>query len=144
MTVSTFRGTVLLTLLLVACQDSTSPGSSHESGLVVPGPPDLSVVVFQSTHQEFDAPDGKHHSQYAIWVGGLGTSSPDAGIVLGAAGPVFIRKGTTLTRTTAASIAPGDAIEVWRTGSVSYGAVQAPPGAPCYHGLQIVIVRYAP
>lgn len=137
------RPGVLLTGLLVACL-STSPGSDSDSGLVITGPPDLSVVVVQSTYQEFAAPDGYHHSQYAIWVANLGDSTPHAGIVFGATGPVFIRTGTTLTRATAASISQGDAIEVWRTGSVSYGAVQAPPGAPCYQGLQIVIVRYTP
>jgi hypothetical protein len=131
----------VLSALGVACLDSAAPDGVSDTGLVVPGTPDLTVVVFQSTHEEFNAPDGYHHSQYAIWVGGAGALNPDAGVVVGAGGPVFIRSAGELTRTTAAVITAGDTIQVWRSTSVSYGAAQAPPGAPCYEGLQIVIVR---
>ena len=122
--------------VLPACQD----GTAAEAILVVPGPPDLRVAVFQSTHEDFISPAG-HVSQHALWIGLPSGTRPDAGLVVGSTTPVFIRENGGLSRTTGAAIMAGDLIEVWRDASVAYGAVQAPPGAPCYRSTQIVIER---
>jgi hypothetical protein len=127
---------LLLTALLTGCQDGTGP----DTALDLSEPPDLTAVVFQSTYESGPSPNG-HISQYAVWIGAPGASNPNAGVVIGAATPLFVRSGATLTRTTAAAIASGDLIQLWRDASVAYGAVQAPPGRPCYRGEQIVIVR---
>ena len=127
---------LLLSALLTGCQEGTAP----ETTLVLSAPPDLTVAVFQSTHESGPSPNG-YISQYAVWIGNPGATSADAGVVVGAATPVFIRTHGALTRTTGAAIEPGDIIEVWRDSSVAYGAVQAPPGRPCYRGEQVLILR---
>jgi hypothetical protein len=127
---------LVLTLGTAGCQDGTGPGSA----LVLPGPANLTAVVFQSTHESGFTPAG-YVSQYAIWIGSSGATSADAGLVVGAATPAFVSSNGKLTRTTAAAIAGGDVIQVWRDASVAYGAVEAPPGKPCYTSAQVVIMR---
>jgi hypothetical protein len=128
---------MLLAALLIGCQDGTGPGTTT---LELPEPPDLTAAVFQSTHESGYFPGG-YVSQYAIWIGTPGATTPNAGLVVGAATPVFVRSNGRLVHATAAAIRPGDLIQVWREASVSYGAVQAPPGQPCYLGRQVIIVR---
>jgi hypothetical protein len=120
---------------VLGCQDNAGPAT-----LVVSGPPALTAAVFQSTHEEFISPVGPI-SQYAVWIGQPGGTRPDAGVLVGAKTPVFLRKSGGLSRVSGAVIEPGDLIQLWRDGSVAYGAVQAPPGAPCYDATQIVIER---
>jgi hypothetical protein len=127
---------LLLTALLTGCQDGAGPDTT----LVLSGPPNVTAAVFQSTHESGPSPNG-YISQYAVWIGNPGATSADAGIVVGAATPVFVRFRGELTRTTGATIKAGDIIQVWREASPAYGAVQAPPGRPCYYGKQIVIVQ---
>lgn len=126
----------LLMAWIAGCRDGT--GSNTE--LVLSGPADLTAVVFQSTHESGYAPGG-YISQYAVWIGRPGATSPDAGVVVGTETPVFLSTAGELTRVTGADIAEGDMLQVWRDPSVAYGAVQAPPGRPCYLGLQVVIER---
>ena len=126
----------IFTVQLLGCQDAAAP----DTELPVTGPPDLAVVVFQSTHESMFSPAG-YISQYAVWIGSRGAGDAEAGVVIGSAIPVFVRIKGKLTRAGGASIAVGDSIEVWRDGSVGYGAVEAPPGKPCYTGTQVVIVR---
>jgi hypothetical protein len=125
-----------VTALLAGCQDGTGPSTT----LVLTQPPDLTAVVFQSTHESGPTPGG-YVSQYAVWIGNSGATSGDAGVVVGAGIPVFVSSSGKLTRTTGEAIAAGDLIQVWRDASVAYGAVEAPPGTPCYIGTQIVILR---
>lgn len=127
---------VLLTALMLGCQDGAEPDVS----LTLTGPPDLTAVVFQTTYENGSSPEGPL-SQYAVWIGAPGGASADAGVVVGRDTPVFIRAGDRLMHATGGTIAVGDTIEVWRDESVAYGAVEAPPGAPCYRGTQIVILR---
>jgi hypothetical protein len=127
---------LLLTLVTAGCQDGIGPSTE----LVHSGPPGLTAIVFQSTHESGPTPGG-YVSQYAIWFGSSGAMSADAGLVVGAATPVFVSSNGKLTRTSAAAIAVGDVIQVWRDASVAYGAVEAPPGKPCYTGTQVVILR---
>ena len=117
------------------------PGQRGARGnLTVSGPPDLRVTVFRSTHEEFISPVGPI-SQYAVWIGRPTGTRPDAGVLVAAKTPVFLRINGALARTTGAAITAGDFVQVWRDASVAYGAVQAPPGAPCYHATQVVIER---
>ena len=135
MRVRALRILLVLALATPACQDNAGPDTT----LAVAGPADLKATVFQSTHEEFISPVGPI-SQYAVWIGLPGTR-PDAGVLVGAQTPVFLRINGALSRTTGAAITAGDLLQVWRDASVAYGAVQAPPGAPCYHATQVVIER---
>jgi len=130
------RIVLLLTLVTTGCQDGTGPSTT----LVLSGPADLTAVVFQSTHESGPTPGG-YVSQYAVWIGSSGAINPDAGLVVGSETPLFVSSDGKLTRTSAAAIAVGDVIQVWRDASVAYGAVEAPPGKPCYTSTQVVILR---
>jgi hypothetical protein len=130
------RFALLLVAQLAGCQDATGPNAT----LVLSRPPDLTAVVVRSTHESGATPAGVI-SQYALWIGSSNARSADAGVVVGAAIPVFARSNGKLTRATAAAIAAGATIQIWRDGAVAYGAVEAPPGKPCYTGTQIVIMR---
>src|SRR5688500_18954005 len=135
--VQTLRSVLLLAFAaLLGCQDTAGPDTT----LAVSGPPALTAAVFQSRHEEFISPVGPI-SQYAVWIGLPAGTRPDAGVLVGAKTPVFLRINGELSRATGAAIEAGDLIQLWRDGSVSYGAVQAPPGAPCYHATQVVIER---
>ena len=129
----------LLPLLLsgaAACQSATD----SDPGLVLTGAPDMVAVVAQTTHESGFTPAG-YVSQYDIWVAVPPSAAADAGVVIGKSTPVFLSTDGILTRVTAASIIVGDSIQVWHDASVGYGAVQAPPGSPCYTGTQVVILR---
>ena len=52
---------------------------------------------------------------------------PDAGLLVGAEIPVFLRINGALSRTTAAAISAGDRVQVWRQASVAYGLFKRPP-----------------
>jgi len=124
--------------ILIGCHDSTGPATTLE----VDGPSDFTAIVYQSTPEDFYSPAGTHVSQYDVWIGPTGGTGPDAGVLVGSETPVFTRRAGRLDRTTGASIAVGDLIEVWRRDfPIDYGTVEAPPGAPCYWGTQVVIVR---
>jgi len=130
------RIALFLTLVTTGCQDGTGPSTT----LVLSRPADLTAVVFQSTHESGPTPGG-YVSQYAVWIGSSGAINPDAGLVVGSETPLFVSSDGKLTRTSAAAIAVGDVIQVWRDASVAYGAVEAPPGKPCYTSTQVVILR---
>jgi hypothetical protein len=131
------RSLLLLVFAAVpGCRDNAGPDTT----LAVSGPPALTAAVFQSTHEEFISPVGPI-SQYNVWIGLPSGTRPDAGVLVGAKTPVFLRTNGALSRATGAAIKAGDLIQLWRDGSVVYGAFQAPPGAPSYHATQIVIER---
>ena len=135
--IQALRGVLLLAIATVlGCQENAGPDTT----LAVSGPPALTAAVFQSTHEEFVSPVGPI-SQYAVWIGPPAGTRPDAGVLVGAKTPVFLRINGGLARATGAAIKTGDLIQLWRDSSVAYGAVQAPPGAPCYQATQIVIER---
>jgi hypothetical protein len=132
-------GSLLAPLLFAGCGEPTQP-PDHGGGL--PDPPDLVAVVYQTTHRTGTSPAGPL-DQYELWVGPRGSSAPDAGLIVGPAAPVFRRVGGELRATTGAAIAVGDHIEAWRDtlGGAAFGSVQAPPGAPAYFALQVVIAQ---
>jgi hypothetical protein len=126
----------LLAALILGCGGGTEP----DTATPLTTPPDLTAVVFRSTYDHEQSPEGPL-SQYDVWIGAPGAASADAGVVVGSDTPVFLRTGDRLSQTSGASIKVGDTIEVWRDGTVAYGAVECPPGAPCYGSTQIVIRR---
>jgi hypothetical protein len=98
------------------------------------------ALVFQNTRRSGATPM-RYITQYELWIGAPGSTTPGAGRVIGEKTPVFQRIGEKLTPTTAAAIAVGDLLEVWREPGVAYGSVQAPPGAPAYYALQVILTR---
>jgi hypothetical protein len=126
-----------LLLALAGCGERTPLQDEPE---VLPGPPTLTALVFQSTRRSGATPVG-YITQYELWIGPPGSTTPEAGLVIGEATPVFQRIGETLMPTTAAAIAVGDLLEVWRESGAAYGSVQAPPGTPAYYALQVIVTR---
>ena len=129
----------MLASLVVGCLDSTSPEHTGGDGLI-PGPPDLTVTVVQSTYLHFFAPNGSWVSGYALWIATPGSATPDAGVELGSKTLVFVGSPGALRPATPASISVGDTIQVWQ-GAVAYGDAEAPPGTPSYSAKQVIIVR---
>jgi len=127
---------VLLAALIFGCGSGTEPDPASP----LTTPPDLTAVVFRSTYDHEQSPEGTL-SQYDVWVGAPGAASADAGVTVGSDTPVFFHTGDRLIQTTGASIRVGDTVDVWRDGTVAYGAVECPPDAPCYGSEQIVIRR---
>ena len=131
---------VVAVLVFAACADGSGPVTS----LTIPGEPDFAAVVTSSTYREFFAPSGFWVRQYEVWVAIAPSDSANAGVVVAAACPVFSSVNGAVEAATPAAIGPGDSIQVWHDATVAYGSVQAPPGAPAYHGRQVVIVRRIP
>src|SRR5262245_7532032 len=129
-------GPVLLAALILACGGGTEP----DPATPLTTPPDLTAVVFRSAYDDGQSPEGQL-SQYDVWIGAPGAAAADAGVIVGRHTPVFLSTGDRLSQTTGASIRVGDTVDVWGDGSVAYGAVECPPGAPCYGSKQVVIRR---
>jgi hypothetical protein len=126
-----------LLLALIGCGEQTPP---QDDPGILPGPPNLTAVVFQSTLRSGPTPAG-YITQYELWIGASGSTAPEAGLVVGEKVPVFQRIEQELIPRTPAAIAVGDLLEVWREPGGAYGSVQAPPGAPAYTALQVIITR---
>ena len=132
---ATTRAVSLLAAGLAACGSPAGPGSTSLST-----PPDFTAAVTWVDYQDFYSPAG-HVRQYDLWVATPPGSPANTGVVIGRATPVFLRgPGGNLTPSAPDAIRAGEAIEVWHDATVGYGAVQAPPGAPVYSGIQIVIL----
>ena len=131
---------VLFALSASACSSATGPTTTT---LVLSTPPNFVAVVTNNVLEQGNTPAG-YISQHNIWVtiqSALATEG-NAGVVAGKLCPVFIRvKDSTFVRATAGAIKVGDDIQVWHDLGVEYGSAEAPPGAPAYSGLQIVILR---
>ena len=126
-----------LLLALAGCGDQTRPEGDPQ---ILPDPPNLMARVFQSTRRSGPTPAG-YISQYELWIGAPGSTAPEAGLVIGEKTPVFQRIDEELVLTTAATIAVGDLLAVWREPGAAYGSVQAPPGRPAYYASQVVVTR---
>ena len=129
-----------LAVLAVAgagCREAASPSSP----LVLTTAPDLAATVSSSRLESGNGPAGASY-WYGVWVTIAPATIANAGVVVVASTPVYIRPASGLiSRTTGAEIHAGDTIEVWRDTSVTYGAIEAPPGAPAYNATQVVILR---
>src|SRR5262245_5213197 len=125
--------TVVALAAFAGCDSPTAPDE-----LVVTGAPDLTAVVTHATYESGMTPAG-YMSQYDLWISTSPARTSDAGVVVGSSTPVFIRINGQLHRASSASFKVGDAVQVWHDGTVGYGAVESPPGKPCYVSTQVVI-----
>jgi hypothetical protein len=120
-----------------ACASATDPSAT----LMITTPPDFSATVSKAELEGGNGPAGPYE-QYDLWVVIPPASTANAGVVLPKSAPVFMMRGGGIAAADAGQIRVGDQIRVWRDPVfVGYGAVQAPPNAPVYRGMQIVIVR---
>ena len=125
---------ILLALSVAACTETTSPT------LLIQTAPDFGARVVSIHRQQFIAPIGPV-DQYALWVAIAPSDTANAGVLVTAAQPLFVRAKGVLAVDSVADIAAGDSILVWHDRFVSGPSAQAPPGAPGYSATQIVIVR---
>lgn len=119
-------------VLVTACATAALPDAQDSSTL-------LGRVV-QSTNESGYTPEG-YSSQYAVWIAIAPSPSANAGVVVNASAAVYLSRGGIVVSTIAGSIRTGDSVQVWRDNTVAYGAVEAPPGAPCYSATKVVILR---
>jgi hypothetical protein len=136
------KGRVRLEVLSLGIAGAIGCTSATEPVLAISAPADFSAKVTQVQLANFNAPSGHAVSQYEMWVTIAPGTAPNAGVIFAASAPVFIRtSGDHLKAVSGASIRVGDQIEVWHDAGAGYGSAQAPPGAPAYGGVQVVIVR---
>ena len=121
---------------LAACTSSTL----SDAALAVDTDADFSATVRKSEFEGGNGPAG-YYAQFDVWLAIPPSSSANAGAVVPVKAPVYIRRSGGLVNATAADIHVGDVVEVWHDFRVGYGAVQCPPGAPCYTATQVVIDR---
>ena len=79
--------------------------------------------------------------QYNVWFASPPDTVADAGVVAGDSTPVFVGTQGSFYMSAASDIAAGNTIEIWNDWTTAYGAVNCPPGTPCYMATQIVIVQ---
>ena len=134
---------LLIVLGVAACGDPAGPVANATGAadtLVIKTAPDFVGVVTRNMHEEGWTPAGFWMDQYAVWVAIPPSDTGDAGVVVGRLTPVFVSNRFGLARAASGgSIVVGDSIHVWHDQTVGYGAVEAPTGAPCYEGTQIVV-----
>ena len=128
---------------LAGCSIGTGP----EANLSIAGPPDFSAAVSKVWYEGGNGPGGPY-AQYNVWLAIPPASTTNAGVVVATSAPVFVQSASgRLTVAEAGDIKVGSTIQVWHDRSLTYGAignvgaVQGPPGAPTYSGVQIVIVH---
>jgi hypothetical protein len=113
----------------------------EEASLVLTGPPAMTARVAKAEYEAANGPAGPY-AQHNLWLIVPPGVMPNAGVVVGSHIPVFIRRDGRTYAAEGGDVRVGDRVEVWTDPVfVGYGAVQAPPGAPVYHGDQVVIVR---
>jgi hypothetical protein len=121
-------------LVVLGCERATAPVTS----LVLTRAADLAGVVMSTTYESGWVPAGFYMRQYDIWVAVRPDTSANAGVVVSVLVPVFVREYGALYRASASVLAVGDSLQIWTDSSVTYGAVEAPPGAPCYFATQVL------
>jgi len=126
---------VVLVLGLAACAQPAGPRLT----LPIQTAPDLGARVVSSRYQQWVSPVGVI-AQYELWVAIAPSDTANAGVLVTAGHPVFVRSGTVLTTEAASQVAAGDSILVWKEVPVPMGS-SPPPGAPGYAAEQLVVVR---
>jgi hypothetical protein len=132
-----------LVLAVAACENTGTVGTElgAPADLVITTAPDFSGSVSKAGLESANGPAGPY-SRHNVWVRIPPAATANAGVVMPTAAPVFVRHDGAHHAAGASDIRVGDRIEVWRQAvPVFYGAVQGPPDAPTYVGIQIVIVR---
>ena len=132
----------LLAATGVGCKRATDPATGPPASLVLTRVFDYEGHVTQVTKECGCTPGfGGCGCQYAVWFAKPPATAADAGVVVGDSTPVFVGAQGLFSRSSGSAVSAGDMIEIWTDGSTAYGAVQSPPGTPCYMATQIVIVR---
>jgi hypothetical protein len=121
---------------ITACSDSTGP----ETQLQIAIPSNFVGTVTKVEYEGGNGPAG-YYAQYDVWLVVPPGTTSNAGVVVPVHAPVFTRRGGAVYTADASDIHVGDQLEVWHDEFVGYGAVQAPPGAPAYTAMQVVIIR---
>jgi hypothetical protein len=124
---------------LVACSGNGALGPP--ATLVLSTPPDFTATVVKVEFESANGPAGPY-SQHNMWLIIPPGTSPNAGLVVAKATPVFVRTSNGIFSSDASRVRVGDRVEVWHDIQVAYGAAEGPPGAPTYINLkQLVIDR---
>jgi hypothetical protein len=132
----------LLVATSVGCKRATDSPLGPPAALVLTRAFDYQGHVTQVTKECGCTPGfGGCGCQYAVWFAKPPATAPDAGVVVGDSTPVFVGGQGLFSRSSGSAVATGDMIQIWTEGGTAYGAVQSPPGTPCYFAAQIVIVR---
>jgi hypothetical protein len=134
---------ICLSALLAATAIAASAcGKAAPTGaeIAMPGVT-FTATVAKAEPESANGPAGAY-SQYDVWVVIPPGSKANAGVVVPASAPVFVRHAGVLAASSASAIRVGDAVEVSRDPiQVGYGAVQAPPGAPVFLATQVIVDR---
>jgi len=141
---SLFRLTLLAAATLVIATACADPGESlgPVASLTFSSAPDLEAKVTQVQFESAIGPGFGAYEQYDVWLAVAPSVTSNAGVVVPKSGPVFVRSADGVIHAgSGATIRTGDAVQIWRTQGVAYGAVQGPPNSPTYEARQIVIVR---
>ena len=119
----TLFGLATVVFYSFACSTPTSPR-------MVTTAPDFTATVSQVTFEAGESPAG-HIEQFDLWVATTPSVVANAGVVVAKSTPVFLQSARNqIVAATPRAIRAGDLLKIWHTISVSYGAAQAPPGAP--------------
>jgi len=124
---------------LIACSGDSELGPP--ATLVLSTPPDFTATVTKVELESANGPAGPY-SQHNMWLVIPPGTSPNAGLVVAQATPVFVRTSDGIFSSDAGRVRVGDRVEVWHDIQVANGAAEGPPGAPTYINLkQLVIDR---
>ena len=129
---------ILCTLSAAGCSRSVDPVTTPPLATA----PDFEATVATVARENVVSPAGPH-TQVNMWVVIPPATSSNAGVTVPDATPVFLQSGSAgvLTSSTADAIVAGDHVRVWHNENTSFGAAEAPPNAPAYSAIQLVIVR---
>ena len=126
---------VLLIIAFAGCSNGiTSPPITRA--------PDFEATVVNVAGETIVSPSGAI-SQTVVWVAIPPATSANAAVIVPESTPVFVQRGTGGATVAAApdAIATAGHIKVWHDQTTSFGAAEAPPGAPAYSAIQLVVVR---
>ncbi|MEO8029199.1 MAG: hypothetical protein ABI765_00045 [Gemmatimonadota bacterium] len=132
-------------LLLAGCSQRTLTGADPDCttslALLRSSVPDLTGQLESVFVDSGNTPAGPRH-QHNLWLTMAPATAPNAGVVVGRATPVFLQRGSGApVPVTACDLAAGDSLVIWHDGSVAYGSVEGPPGAPGYFATQVLVIR---
>ena len=140
---------ILIGLLVatgVGCKRATDPADPAPAPLVLTRVSDYQGHVTRviTWCGGFTTPVGwppNDGCEYNVWYATPPNTAADAGVIVGDSVPVFIGAPGSYYASTPSAIGVGDMIQIWTDGATVWGAVNCPPGTPCYGANQIVIVR---
>ena len=129
---------ILVALSTLGCTGGVDPVTT----LRITTTPDFDATVASVANEVVISPAGQH-SQTNVWVVIPPATSTNAAVIVPNGTPVYLQRASTgvVVSSTADAIMAGDHVRVWHDEKTSFGAVEAPPNAPAYSAIQVVIVR---